>query len=51
MEVTAASTDANISDVLSATRRMVLPDRMVSSTLFRFFSTEKTRLASASFLK
>ena len=50
-EATAASMVANMSEVLSATRMIVLPERMVSSTLFRFFSTLKTIEVSASALK
>ena len=42
---------ANISEVLSDTRMMVPPERTVSSTLFRSFSTLKTMAASASALK
>ena len=38
-------------EVLSATRMMVPPERMVSSTLLRPFSTLKTMAASASALK
>ena len=50
-EETAASMVANISEVLSDTRMIVLPERTVSSTLFRSFSTLKTMAASASALK
>ena len=40
-----------MSDVLSATRMMVPPERTVSSTLLRPFSTLKTMAASVSALK
>ena len=51
MDATAASMETNISEVLSATRMTVEPERMVTSRLFRPFSTLKTMEVSGSVWK
>ena len=48
---TAASMEARMSEVLSEARRIILPERTVTSARFRSFSTLKVMAASASLLK
>ncbi len=51
MAVTAASTVTNISEVLSTTRMMVVPETTVASRMCLPFSTLKTAEASGSLRK